>query len=143
MGRYRTLCLVGLLAAVVVSAGACSGKAQVTETTARWTGVGISRVMSLELRPGHPFAVDFQVSSPDLRIFVLTQKPLAKHVLLLRSPGAAGSSEDKLTVVPMHTWTRSLAGHDYILTAKAVKPGPYRFVLIGEGEVFTVQFSQR
>ena len=99
--------------------------------------------MSLYLKPGHPFGVDFQVSSPELRIFVLTQKPLTKHVLLLRSPGVAGSAEDNLTVVPMHAWTRSLTGISYVFTARPIKPGPYRFVLIGEGEVFTVEFSQR
>jgi hypothetical protein len=99
--------------------------------------------MSLELTPGRPFAVDFQVSEPNLRVFVLTEKPLTKHVLLHRSPGAAGSSEDKLAVVPIHVSKRDVAGIGYVLTATGIKSGPYRLVLVGEGRVSTVQFSQQ
>jgi hypothetical protein len=74
---------------------------------------------------------------------VLTQKPLAGHVLFLRSPGPAGSSDETLTVVPTGTSTRFIGEIGYVFTAKSVKPGPYRLVLKGEGAVFTVEVKQR
>jgi hypothetical protein len=114
-----------------------------TQTTPGWARVGISRVMGLSLRPGRPAAIEFQVTSPELQIFALTQKPLTGHVLFLRSPGPAGSSEDTLTAVPMQTLTRSIGGFGYIFTAISVKPGPYRLILKGKGSVFTVEVKQR
>jgi len=104
----------------------------------------MSRLLALYLRPGRPTAIEFQVSSSELQVLMLTQKPLTGHVLFLRSAGPAGSSEDTLTVVPMQTWTRSIAGAvDYVFTAKAIKPGSYRLGLKGDGEVFNVEVRQR
>jgi len=76
---------------------------------------------------------------------VLTQKPLRELVLFLRSPGPTGSSDDTLTVVPMHTSTRSFRGDliSSISTVKPLKPGAYRLVLNGAGKVFTVELQQR
>ena len=70
VGPYRTLCLAALLATVVVGSGACGGKSSATKTTASRGSsaqLGISRVMSVYLKPGHPFAVDFpgQLSRTD------------------------------------------------------------------------------
>jgi len=108
-----------------------------------WARVELFRVLNLYLESGHPAAIEFQVKSPELQIFALTQKPLTAHVLFLRSPGPAGSSEDTLTAVPMHTSSRRIAGFGYVFTAESVKPGPYRLVLKGSGAVFTVQVKQR
>ena len=104
----------------------------------------MSRVLGLHLKPGRPAAIEFQVSSSELQVFVLTQKPLRVRVLFLRSPGPAGSSDDTLTVVPMQTSTRSFGGAiSSISTVKSLKPGAYRLVLKGAGEVFTVEVKQR
>jgi hypothetical protein len=132
-----------LLAASGCGEGAADASQQASPSAASppaWTRV---ELLNVYLRPGHPAAIEFQVKSPELQIFALTQKPLTDHVLFLKSPGPAGSSEDTLTAVPMHTSRRSIAGFAYVFTAKSVKPGPYQLILKGSGAVFTVQVKQR
>ena len=125
-------------------APASGAKTQATKTTASWTRVGMSRVLDLYLKPGRPFATEFQTSSSELNIFVLTQKPLVRHVLLLRTPPPNGAYGDKLTVVSMQSWQRSMGPTiAYVFTAKSVKPGAYRLVLKGEGAVFALEVRQR
>ena len=153
--RHLFVALVAVvLGGVLVAASGCGGNTAAsqpshqssslaTQTTPSWARVGISRVMATYLKPGRPAAIEFQVSSSQLQVFVLTQKPLTAHVLFLRSAGPTGSSDDTLTVVPMETSTRSIGGISYVLTAKSIKPGPYRLVLRGEGEVFTIEVKQR
>jgi hypothetical protein len=140
-----------VLSGILLAASGCGGGTadagqQASPSAASppaWTRVELFRVMNLYLQPGHPAAIEFQVKSPELQIFALTQKPLTDHVLFLKGPGPAGSSEDNLTAVPMHTSSRSIAGFGYVFTAESVKPGPYRLVLKGSGAVFTVEVKQR
>jgi hypothetical protein len=135
-----------LLAASGCGEGAADASQQASPSAASpptWTRVELFRVLNVYLQPGHPAAIEFEVKSPELRIFALTQKPLTNHVLFLKSPGPAGSSEDTLTAMPMHTSRRSIAGFAYVFTAKSVKPGRYQLILKGSGAVFTVQVKQR
>jgi hypothetical protein len=154
--RGLSLALVTVvLGGVLIAASACGDSTATAQpsqqpspaagqTTPGWTRVGISRVLGLYLKPGRPAAIEFQVSSSELQVFVLTQKPLTGRVLFLRSPGPTGSSDDTLTVVPMQTATRSFGGAiSSISTVKSLKPGAYRLVLKGAGEVFTVEGKQR
>jgi hypothetical protein len=155
----RGLCLalvtavLGCVLIVVSGCGDSTATAQPSQqpspaagqTTPGWTGVGVSRVLGLYLKPGRPAAIEFQVSSSELQVFVLTQKPLRELVLFLRSPGPTGSSDDTLTVVPMQTSTRSFGGDliSSISTVKSLTPGVYRLVLKGTGEVSTIEMKQR
>lgn len=153
--RHLFVALVPVvLSGVLVAASGCGGNTAASQpshqssplaaqTAPGWARVGISRVMATYLKPGRPAAIEFQVGSSQLQVFVLTQKPLTAHVLLLRSAGPTGSSDGTFTVVPMETWTRSIGGIAYVFTARSIKPGPYRLVLKGEGEVFTIEVKQR
>lgn len=154
----RGLCLALItvvLGGVLIAVSGCGDSAATAQpsqqpstaagqTAPGWTRVGMSRVLGVSLKPGRPAAIEFQVSSSELQVFVLTQKPLTGRALFLRSPGPTGSSEDTLTAVPMKTSTRSFGGAvSSLSTAKSLKPGPYRLVLKGAGEVFTVEVKQR
>lgn len=148
------LALVTVVLGVLIVGSGCGDKTATAQSsqpsspaaraTPDWSRVGMWRVLGMYLRPGHPSALEFQVSSSELQILVLTEKPLTGCVLYVRGPAPTESSDDTFTVVPMQTSTRSFGDlTSSISTVKSLTPGVYRLVLKGTGEVSTIEMKQR